>query len=169
MSPTALVDPAGIDLSNVLYDLDAIRRTNPQRFEMEQLTAVVRLELETRLIVGYKDVGRDEFWIPGHFPGEPIMPRMLICEASAQLCSFCCHKIEPLPDGFFAFGGIQEVQFQGVVRPGDRLVIVARAERRRRQQRMFMTQAFVGSELVYHGMIIGVHVPRGAGGPQPTP
>jgi len=169
MRPAALLDPAGIDMSHVLYDLEAIRRTNPQRFEMEQLSAVVRLDLGSRLIVGYKDVGPDEFWVRGHFPGDPVMPRLLICEAAAQLCSFCCHKIEPLPDGFFAFAGIQEVQVWGAVRPGDRLVVVAKGERRRRQQRMFMTQAFVGSEMVYQGLIIGVHVTQGAGEPQQMP
>ncbi len=40
MPPAALVDPATIDTSKILYDLEAIRRGNPQRFEMEQLTAI---------------------------------------------------------------------------------------------------------------------------------
>src|SRR5262245_42476000 len=56
MPPVPLVDPASIDTSRVLVDQDGIRRANPQRFEMEQLTAIVHLDLENKLIIGYKDV-----------------------------------------------------------------------------------------------------------------
>ena len=56
MPPVALVDPATIDTSKVLIDLEGIRRGNPQRFEMEQLTAIVRLDPVENLIIGYKDV-----------------------------------------------------------------------------------------------------------------
>ena len=44
MPPVALVDPATIDTSRVLVDREGIRRGNPQRFEMEQLTAIVALD-----------------------------------------------------------------------------------------------------------------------------
>ena len=46
MPPVALVDPATIDTSRVLVDREGIRLGNPQRFEMEQLTAIVHLDLE---------------------------------------------------------------------------------------------------------------------------
>ncbi|SIN71650.1 3-hydroxyacyl-[acyl-carrier-protein] dehydratase [Singulisphaera sp. GP187] len=158
MSPAALVDPAGIDTSKVLFDIETIRRANPQRFEMEQLTAVVSLDLEARLIVGYKDVNQDEFWVRGHLPGLPQMPGVMICEAAAQLCSFYCHSMEQLAHGFIGFGGMHDVWIQGSVRPGDRLLIVGKAERLRRRQTMFATQAFVGTEMVFHGTIVGVHL-----------
>ena len=44
MPPLAIVDPASIDTTKILYDIEGIRRGNPQRFEMEQLTAIVRLD-----------------------------------------------------------------------------------------------------------------------------
>ncbi|MFO0890139.1 MAG: hypothetical protein U0790_13495 [Isosphaeraceae bacterium] len=71
MPPVPLVEPASIDTSRVLADRDGIHRHNPQRFEMEQLTAIVLIDLEERLIIGYKDVGDDEFWVRGHMPGYP--------------------------------------------------------------------------------------------------
>ena len=44
MPPVALVDPATFDTSRVIADREAIRRGNPQRFEMEQLTAIIHLD-----------------------------------------------------------------------------------------------------------------------------
>ena len=79
MPPVPLVDPAAIDTSRVLVDREGIRRENPQRFEMEQLTAIVHLDLEHALIIGYKDVAPDEFWVRGHMPDYPLMPGALIC------------------------------------------------------------------------------------------
>ena len=69
MPPVTLVDPATIDTSHVLVDLEGLRQGNPQRFEMEQLTAVVSIVPEQNLIIGYKDVEADEFWVRGHVPG----------------------------------------------------------------------------------------------------
>ena len=94
MPPVALVDPATIDTSRVLVDREGIRRGNPQRFEMEQLTAIVAIDPEKHLIIGYKDVEPDEFWVRGHMPDYPLMPGVLMCEAAAQLSSYYCHHIK---------------------------------------------------------------------------
>src|SRR3954454_24586083 len=125
MPPVPLVDPTTIDTSRVLVDREGIRRANPQRFEMEQLTAIVALVPEKHLIIGYKDVEADEFWVRGHLPDYPLMPGVLICEAAAQLSSFYCHTIKLVENGFLGFGGMEDVRFRGQVRPGDRLVMVA--------------------------------------------
>jgi 3-hydroxyacyl-[acyl-carrier-protein] dehydratase len=156
MPPVALIDPASIDTSRVLADQEAIRRANPQRFEMEQLTAIVYLNPEEHLIIGYKDVLLTEFWVRGHMPDYPLMPGVLMCEAAAQLASFYCHSIKLVEGGFLGFGGMEEVRFRGKVRPGDRLVMAAKAERVNRRQTVFETQGFVETNMVYHGRIIGV-------------
>src|SRR5262245_35567556 len=127
MPPAALVDPETIDTSRVLVDLEGIRQGNPQRFEMEQLTAIVHLDREAHLIIGYKDVRPDEFWVRGHMPAYPLMPGVLMCEAAAQLCSYYCHVIDLVEEGFIGFGGMEDVRFRGPVRPGDRLIIIAKA------------------------------------------
>ncbi len=88
MPPEVNFDPARLDLNNVVADHDAILRINPQRFEMEQLTAIVLVDTAQHLIAGYKDVDADEFWVRGHMPGYPLMPGVLMCEAAAQLCSY---------------------------------------------------------------------------------
>jgi 3-hydroxyacyl-[acyl-carrier-protein] dehydratase len=156
MPPVALIDPATFDTSRILADQEAIRRGNPQRFEMEQLTAIVELDLERNRIVGYKDVRDDEFWVRGHMPDYPLLPGVLMCEAAAQLCSYFCHVIRLVEDGFIGFGGMEDVRFRGQVRPGDRLLMVAQAQRVHRRQTIFETQGFVETNMVYHGKIIGV-------------
>jgi 3-hydroxyacyl-[acyl-carrier-protein] dehydratase len=156
MPPVALIDPAAFDTSRVLVDQEGIRRGNPQRFEMEHLTAIVALELDRKLIVGYKDVRADEFWVRGHMPDYPLLPGVLMCEAAAQLCSYFCHAIRLVDDGFIGFGGMEDVRFRGQVRPGDRLLMVAQAQRVHRRQTVFETQGFVEANMVYHGKIIGV-------------
>ena len=156
MPPVALIDPTTIDTSRILVDQAGIRRGNPQRFEMEQLTAIVDLNLDLKRIVGYKDVRDDEFWVRGHMPDYPLMPGVLMCEAAAQLCSYFCHVIRLVEGGFIGFGGMEDVRFRGQVRPGDRLLMVAQAQRVHRRQTIFETQGFVETNMVYHGKIIGV-------------
>jgi 3-hydroxyacyl-[acyl-carrier-protein] dehydratase len=160
MPPAALVDPNAIDTTRVLVDQEGIRLVNPQRYEMEQLTAIVQVDAEQKLIIGYKDLGPDEFWIRGHMPNYPLMPGVLICEAAAQLCSFYCHYVHLLEDAFIGFGGIEDVRFRGQVKPGDRLILVARALRLHRRQTIFECQGFVGGNMVFHGRIIGVALPN---------
>ena len=156
MPPVALVDPATIDTSRVLVDREGIRLVNPQRFEMEQLTAIVALDPERHLIIGYKDIEPDEFWVRGHMPDYPLMPGVLMCEAAAQLSSYYCYAIKLNERDFIGFGGMEDVRFRGQVRPGDRLVLVSKAIRIHRRQTIFETQGFVATNMVYHGRIIGV-------------
>ena len=157
MPPAPLVDPAAIDTSRVLVDQDGIARFNPQRFEMDPVERrSSHLDLEKKLVIGYKDVKSDEFWVRGHMPDYPLLPGVLMCEAAAQLCSFFCGQVPLHHQGFIAFGGMEDVRFRGKVRPGDRLVLVAKAVRLHRRQTMFECQGFVGTNMVFHGKIIGV-------------
>jgi 3-hydroxyacyl-[acyl-carrier-protein] dehydratase len=158
MPPAPLVDPAAIDTSRVLVDREGIRSFNPQRFEMEQLTGIIHLDLENKLVIGYKDVEPDEFWVRGHMPDYPLMPGVLLCEAAAQLSSYYCRQVRMLDDGFIAFGGMEDVRFRGQVRIGDRLVLVCKAVRLHRRHTIFDCQGFVGTNMVFHGKIIGVPI-----------
>ena len=156
MPPAPLVDPAAIDTSRALVDREGIRRCNPQRFEMEQLTAIVHLDLENKLVIGYKDVLPEEFWVRGHMPDYPLLPGVLMCEAAAQMCSFYVVNRGLLQGDFIGFGGLENVRFRGPVRPGDRLVLVGKGLRLNRRQTVFNVQGFVGTTMVFHADVIGV-------------
>lgn len=155
-----IVDPKSIDLGNVLADLEEVRRYNPQRYEMEQITAIVRDDPDSGVVIGYKDTSEDDFWVRGHMPGMPLMPGVMMCEAAAQVCSY--HAIsQNLVDGILGFGGLDEVRFRGPVKPGDRLVIVTeRVKFRRGAMVVYRFQCFVGENLVCEGQIRGVPLPK---------
>ncbi|HET6881084.1 MAG TPA: 3-hydroxyacyl-ACP dehydratase FabZ family protein [Pirellulales bacterium] len=158
-----IIDVSQLDLSRVVADLDDIRRHNPQRFEMEQLTAIVLEDEQGQLGVGYKDVRHDEFWARGHMPGMPIMPGVLLCECAAQLCSYLSQKYDLLGAKVLGFGGMDEVRFRDPVYPGDRLVMVAQLVKVRRGALVVSRfQGFVRNSMVCEGMIKGVPLPTQA-------
>lgn len=160
MPPPLIVDPATLDLNQVIADRAALRETNPQRFEMEQLSAIVLFDPERNLVAGYKDVGADEFWVRGHMPEYPLMPGVILCESAAQLCSYFTVKIGFLHGDFLGFGGMNDVRFRGAVKIGDRLVLVAENTKKNRRQMCFNVQGFVKNAMVFHGEIIGVPLRR---------
>jgi 3-hydroxyacyl-[acyl-carrier-protein] dehydratase len=156
MPPPAHLDPNQLDLNHVIADRQGIRAVNRQRFAMEQLDAICLLDPERQLVIGYKDVRADEFWVPGHFPNLPILPGVLMCEAAAQLTSYYAITQKIIGHNLIGFGGMDEVRFRAPVRPGDRLVLVGKALRLRKLQTVFNVQGFVGELMVFHGDVIGV-------------
>jgi 3-hydroxyacyl-[acyl-carrier-protein] dehydratase len=160
MPPELILGPAQIDTSRVVAGREELRQVNPQRFEMEQLDAVVLMDLEQQLIAGYKDVRPDEFWVRGHMPGFPLLPGVLMCEAAAQMVGYYVTKAGLKLGDYVVFGGMENVRFRGTVRPGDRLVLVGKGIRVHRRQTIFNVQGVVGSTLVFHADIIGVQFTR---------
>jgi 3-hydroxyacyl-[acyl-carrier-protein] dehydratase len=161
-SKDLIIDFSEYDVNRVVAGIDEIRRYNPQRFEMEQLTAIVYEDAARKLGVGYKDVRHDEFWTRGHMPGMPIMPGVMMCEAAAQLCSYLSQKYDLLGAEVLGFGGMDEVRFRDPVYPGDRLVMVAQLVRVRRGAIVVSRfQGFVNQSLVCEGQIKGVPLPTG--------
>ena len=91
-------------------------------------------------------------------PGMPLMPGVIMCEAAAQLSSYYSHKYQ-LMEGVIGFGGLEDVRFRGVVRPGDRFVIVCRLLKLRRSIMTCEFQCFVNQNLVCEGILKGVALP----------
>lgn len=155
-----IIDPSEYDLEQVVADIEQIRKHNPQRFEMEQLTAIVFDDVERGVCVGYKDLTADEFWVRGHMPGMPLMPGVVICEAAAQLCSYYTQSHDLLKAEMVGFGGLDEVRFRGTVVPGDRLVIVAeRLQVRVGAMIRCRFQCFVRENMVCEGQMRGIPIP----------
>lgn len=162
MPPELILDPTTLDMTQIVAGREEMRQTNPQRFEMEQVDAVVLLDRVNHIIVGYKDVRDDEFWVRGHMPGFPLMPGVLMCEAAAQMVSYYIAVIDYKIGDFIAFGGMENVRFRGTVKPGDRLVLAGKGIRVHKRQTIFNVQGYVGKSMVFHADIIGVQFSKSA-------
>ena len=160
MPPQPFYDISQFDFDKPLYTLNDIRRTNPQRHSMEQLTAVIHVREEDHSIVGYKDISDKEFWIAGHMPGFPLMPGVILCEAAAQLAGFYARKYNLLGGDYLGFGGMDNVRFRAPVFPGCRLVLMAKAKKIRKIRAQFEFQGFVEGKMVFSGEMIGVPITR---------
>lgn len=155
-----ILDPSSLDFSNIIADQEEIRKYNPQRFEMEQLTAIIYEDLENHVCAGYKDITFDEFWVRGHMPNMPLMPGVVMLEAAAQMCSYFSQKYDLLGAAMVGFGGLEDVRFRDPVIPGDRLVLMCEMTRLRRG-RIVVTkfQGFVRNSLAVEGILKGIPIP----------
>ena len=161
MPPPSLFPLDSLDFDNPEFDLDEIRKVNPQRHEMEQLTAVLQVNRDAHGLVGYKDISDNEFWITGHMPGFPLMPGVVMCECAAQLAGFYARKYNILGGDYVGFGGMNDVKFRYPVFPGDRLVLMATVTKVRPHRRAeFDFQGFVGDRMVFCGSMFGVPIDR---------
>lgn len=151
-----ILDPSQYDLNHVVADIEEIRRYNRQRYEMEQLTAVAYEDPHRCVCVGYKDLGPDEFWVRGHMPGMPLMPGVVMLEAAAQLASYYTQKYKLMDAPIIGFGGLKDVRFRGVVRPGDRFVIVAKLLKVRSTMLTCEFQCLVRDNIVCEGVLMGI-------------
>lgn len=155
-----LFDLSGIDLNRTLADIEVIRRYNPQRYEMEQLTAIVHEDSDHHRCIGYKQTTPDEFWVRGHMPGLPLMPGVVMCEAAAQLASYYTQKYDLLGCQMVGFGGMEEVRFRDSVFPGDRLYVATELLKARRGRMIVCQfQGFVDDRIVVDGQIKGIPLP----------
>jgi 3-hydroxyacyl-[acyl-carrier-protein] dehydratase len=155
-----IVDPSKYDLNHVIADIEEIRRYNRQRFEMEQLTAIVYEDQVNSACVGYKDLGPNEFWARGHMPGRPLMPGVVMCEAAAQLASYFTQKYKLMNTPVVGFGGLKDVRFRGVVQPGERFVVVCRLLKVRSMMLTSEFQCLVRDNMVCEGVLMGIPLPE---------
>ena len=109
------------------------------------------LEIEPgKRIVGIKNVTYNEPYFPGHFPGRPIMPGVLIVEAMAQTAGVLAFKSIP-EEGQrrpVLFLGLDNVRFRKPVVPGDQLRMELEITRHRQAIWGFKGKAFVEDQLV---------------------
>ncbi len=155
-----LFDLSTIDFNTLTADIELIRKYNPQRYEMEQLTAIVHEDVETGVVIGYKDLTPEEFWIRGHMPGMPLMPGVVMLEGAAQLCSFFVQRHGLLGAAMVGFGGLEDVRFRDPVVPGERIVYIGKLQRVR-AKRMIISrfQGVVGDNIVLDGVVKGIPIP----------
>jgi 3-hydroxyacyl-[acyl-carrier-protein] dehydratase len=160
VSSKFIVDLDLLDLDHPIADIEAIRKLNPQRHEMEQLSAILYEDTENYCCAALKEVGHDEFWVRGHMPGMPLMPGVVMLEAVAQLSSYFTQKHDLLGADIVGFGGVDNVRFRGLVTPGDRLILMVKLLKARRNRMIIAGfQGVVDGNLVLEGELRGIPIP----------
>ena len=81
--------------------------------------------------VAYKNVNKNEWYFKGHFPGNPIMPGVLIAESLAQTGAVAILSMEANKGKNALFGGIDKMRFKKQVIPGDKLKLEVKIIKRK--------------------------------------
>jgi 3-hydroxyacyl-[acyl-carrier-protein] dehydratase len=104
-----------------MLEAEEIQQILPHRYPFLLVDRI--LEVGEDYAVGIKNVTQNEPFFPGHFPGRPLMPGVLIVEAMAQVGAVALLS-QPANKGKLAlFAGIDKVRFKRPVRPGDVLEV----------------------------------------------
>lgn len=104
-----------------VFNLEQIEKTLPHRHPFLFIDKII--ELTDTSIVGVKNVTYNEWFFPGHFPGNPVMPGVLQIEALAQTGGILC--INAMPKGQYDtyFLKIDNCKFKQMVKPGDTMLL----------------------------------------------
>jgi UDP-3-O-[3-hydroxymyristoyl] N-acetylglucosamine deacetylase/3-hydroxyacyl-[acyl-carrier-protein] dehydratase len=112
-----LYDPS----ATPVYTLEQIEKTLPHRHPFLLVDKII--ELTDTSIVGVKNVTYNEWFFPGHFPGNPVMPGVLQIEALAQTGGILCINAMPKGDYDTYFLKINNCKFKQMVKPGDTMLL----------------------------------------------
>ncbi|HEY5611037.1 MAG TPA: 3-hydroxyacyl-ACP dehydratase FabZ [Thermoanaerobaculia bacterium] len=132
----------------------------PHRYPLLLVDRVLEIEQGKR-IVGLKNVSANEPHFQGHFPGNPVMPGVLIIEAMAQCGALLFTMGIPDRDKkLFYFGGIDKARFRKPVFPGDQLIMEVTVLQRRANTAKLQGVARVGDSIVAEAELLSVMVDR---------
>ena len=158
MPPTFLFDLSKIDLSTEpIFNQTDILQVNPQNFEMQQLDGILWYDKKKYLVLGYKDVTENEFWIRGHIPERPLMPGVIMIECAAQLLSFFVRKVYEV-DAFIGFASIDSAKFRATVVPGQRLYLLGHLTKFKSRKYSAHIQGVVDGTMVFETHVSGMKV-----------
>lgn len=155
MATEFIIDLPQIDLSKVVFGPEALGKVLPQTGHMRHCDAVLWHDPEFTQGVGHKLVRSDEFWVPGHIPGRPLLPGVIMIEAAAQMACFLNIKSGRV-QGFMGLTRCEEVSFRGQVVPGDTMFLLAKLIECNRRRFVSHCQAVVDGKLVFDGKITGM-------------
>lgn len=134
-------------------DIKEIMEVLPHRYPFLLVDRILEVE-EGKRAVGLKNVTINEPFFQGHFPGEPIMPGVLMVEAMAQVGLVALKTMDEYKDKLGVFTGIEKIRFRRQVVPGDTLKIDVELVKIRRGMGVAEGTITVDGEMACKGTIM---------------
>ena len=139
-------------------DKSQIEALIPHRDPFLLIDRVTELEPGVRAVAEHTFTGK-EWYQAGHFPGNPIVPGVILVESMAQSATVMAMSLPEYRDGLGLFAGIEEMKFKRMVKPGDTARFEAVVDKMRRGFARVNVKTFVGDELAAEGTIIAIFQP----------
>ena len=134
-------------------DIKEIMDVIPHRPPFLRLDTVEEMVPGER-IVAKKNVTMNEPFFVGHFPGEPVMPGVLVVESMAQAGAVAILSMDDFRGKTAYFGGIKDAKFKRKIVPGDTLRLEVTIEKLKKNAGVGMGKAYVGEKLAAQAEII---------------
>ena len=126
-------------------NVEEIMEILPHRYPMllvDKITELVPMDYA----IGVKSVTMNEPFFQGHFPGHPVMPGALICEAMAQVGGVALLSMPEFRGKTAVYTGIDKAKFRAMAKPGDTLRLEVKFTKRRGPMAVAEGIAWVGDE-----------------------
>ncbi|MDD5431898.1 MAG: 3-hydroxyacyl-ACP dehydratase FabZ [Candidatus Omnitrophica bacterium] len=139
-----------------IWDINKIQSILPQKYPFLFVDSVLEINAPSREITCLKNVTMNDYFFQGHFPGNPILPGVVIIEALAQasILLFAALKPEIAEKHPTYFLGRVESKFLKPVRPGDQLILKIKGEKILGNAGIVKACALVDNETVVEANIV---------------
>ena len=138
-----------------ILDRGAIEKILPHRAPFLFVDSVLEMDKGKRILASRKFIDEDYFFA-GHFPGNPVVPGVILAEAMAQAAGLLayCSTGRTYKDSGAILLRFDKMAFRRIVRPDEEVIMEATLQRRRNPVWKFVVSAKVGDETCADGVIM---------------